>query len=294
MTPGAVTGAATWTVTGAAVVAGVAGSPVRHSLSPVIHGAWIAAAGLDAVYAPFPVPPDGFARFVDGLRGGAVRGLNVTVPFKEAALALADRADAAARAAGAANLLLFGADGSVEARNTDGLGLLGALAAQAPGWRPGDGPVTILGAGGAARGAAAALKAAGVPELRIVNRTLARAEVLAGEVGGRACGWEALLPALQGAALVVNATVLGLGDGDPAWPEWPAGPPGAAAMDMVYRPLRTGFLAAAKAGGRIPVDGLAMLTAQAAPSFAAFYGRPPPPETDVRGLCLRVLEGGGG
>ncbi len=278
--------------TAAAVVAGVAGWPVRHSLSPVIHGAWIAGAGLDAAYVPFPVATDGFVRFAEGLRGGVVRGLNVTVPFKEAALALADRADAAATAAGAANLLLFEPDGSVEARNTDGLGLLGALAAQAPAWSPAAGPVTILGAGGAARGAAAALRAAGVAELRIVNRTLSRAEVLAAEVGGRAHGWERITEALHGAALVINATVVGLEGSDLAWLDWPAGPAGAVAMDMVYRPLRTGFLVGAEYEGRVPVDGLAMLVAQAAPSFAAFYGRDPPGEVDVRALCLRVLEGG--
>ena len=279
-------------ITGAATVAGVVGSPVLHSLSPVIHNAWIAAAGLDAAYVPFPVASDGFERLVDGLRGGAVRGLNVTVPFKERALALADRADAAARVAGAANLLLFEADGAVAVGNTDGLGLLGALAGQAPEWSPGAGPVTVLGAGGAARGAAAALRAAGVAELRIVNRTLSRAEALADATEARAYGWSDVTAALHGAALVVNATAVGLEGSDLAWLDWPAGPAGAVAMDMVYRPLRTGFLSVAEQAGRIPVDGLAMLIGQAEPSFTAFYGREPPPETDVRGLCLRVLEGG--
>ena len=278
-------------MSGAAVVAGVVGAPVRHSLSPLIHGAWIAAAALDAAYVPFPVPPDGLERFVDGLRGGAVRGLNVTVPFKERALALADRSDDPARAAGAANVLLFEADGTVEARNTDGLGLLGALAAQAPAWSPRVGPVAILGAGGAARAAAAALKATGAAELRIVNRTLSRAEALAARIGGRAYGWSDLPEALQGAALVVNATVVGLEGGDLAGLDWPAGPAGAVAMDMVYRPLRTGFLQTAEYAGRLPVDGLAMLVAQAEPSFAAFFGREPPPGTDVRALCLRALGG---
>ncbi len=275
--------------TGAAVVAGVAGSPVRHSLSPVIHNAWIAAAGLDAAYVPVPVAADGFARLVAGLRGGVLRGLNVTVPFKAEALALADRADAAARAAGAANLLLFEADGSVEARNTDGEGLLGALSEQAPAWRRPAGPVVVLGAGGAARGAAVVLAGAG-PELRIVNRTRAHADALADAFGARAYGWGGLEAALDGAALVVNATTRGLEGADPLAPPWPRPPQGAAAMDMVYRPLRTAFLRSAAEAGWATVDGLAMLVAQARPSFTAFYGRPPPPGTDVRALCLDALE----
>ncbi len=277
--------------TGAAIVAGVAGAPVAHSLSPLIHGAWIAAAGLDAAYAPFAPPADGFTRFVDGLRGGAVRGLNVTAPFKEEALALADRAGPSAQAAGAANLLLFAPDGTVEARNTDGIGLLGALVEQARGWSPGAGPAVILGAGGGAQGAAAALRAAGVRHLRIVNRTRARAEALAGRVQGRGYGWGKLAEALDGAALVVNATTRGLGGADPLDDlPWPAPPPGAAAFDMVYRPLRTAFLQSAADAGWAVADGLAMLIAQARPSFHAFYGRPAPQAVDVRALCLAELE----
>src|SRR5665213_3567163 len=121
-------------ISGMTVVAGVAGSPVSHSLSPAIHNAWLAAAAIDAVYVPFAPPADGFARFAEGLRGAAVRGLNVTAPFKEAALAAADRASARARRAGAANLLIFEADGSIGADNTDGEGLLTAFAEQAPGF----------------------------------------------------------------------------------------------------------------------------------------------------------------
>ena len=121
-------------VTGAATVAGIVGAPVAHSLSPVIHNAWIAAAGLDAVYAPFAPPAGGFAAFAGGLRGGAIRGLNVTVPFKQAALALATRTTERARRAGAANVLIFEPDGTIAADNTDGAGMLTALAEQAPGF----------------------------------------------------------------------------------------------------------------------------------------------------------------
>ena len=182
------------TITGATWVAGVAGAPVAHSLSPLIHNAWIAAAGLDAVYVPFAPPAEGFEAFARGLRGGAVRGLNVTVPFKETALDLADSASDRARAAGAANLLTFSPRGEIVADNTDGAGLLAALSEQAPGFDVSAGPVAILGAGGAARGAAAALAMAGAPEIRIVNRTRQRAEALAIAVGPAARALE-LAPA---------------------------------------------------------------------------------------------------
>ena len=276
---------------GATLVAGVAGNPVRHSLSPLIHSSWIAAAGIDAAYLPFPVPAGGFTRFAEGLRGGVVRGINVTIPFKQEALALADSADALARLSGAANLLLFGEDGRVEARNTDGPGLLAALAEQAPGFAVADAPAVILGAGGAARGAAVALAVAGAPQLRLVNRTVDRAHELArGFPGARAYGWESLAEAFAGAGLVVNATAVGLGGaGDLNDLPLHLLPADAVVMDMVYKPLRTGLLEAAAASGRPTVDGLSMLINQAKPSFEAFYGQPVPAGVDVRGACLALL-----
>jgi len=276
-------------LTGAATVAGVVGDPVAHSLSPLIHSAWIAAAGLDAVYAPLHVPPDRLKAFIEGLRGGALRGLNVTIPHKEVALSLADESDRLANRSGAANLLLFHPDGRIQARNTDGLGLLRAFAEQAPGLDLSAAPVVILGAGGAARGAAAALTAAGVADLRLVNRTLARAASLAEAFpGASAFALEDAGLAFENAGAVVNATSAGLG-GDGAL-DLPLEilPPAAVVMDMVYKPLCTGLLAAAQARGLATVDGLAMLIGQAEPSFEAFYGRPPPP-IDVRALCLAAI-----
>jgi shikimate dehydrogenase len=270
------------------VVAGVVGAPVTHSLSPLIHNAWIEAAGLDAAYAPFAPQPEAFDLFVRSLRGGVIRGLNVTVPFKEAALELATRASDRARRSGAANLLVFEPDGAVVADNTDGRGLLAALAEQAPGFRVDSGAAVILGAGGAARGAAAALHEAGSPDIRVVNRTRERADALAEQLGPpvRVLDWSA--EAFSDAVLVINATTLGLGGG--------AGPPaaltamrsGAVALDMVYRPLRTEFLERAAKAGLRTVDGLAMLIGQAEPSFEAFFGVVPP-AIDVRAACLAAL-----
>jgi shikimate dehydrogenase len=274
-------------ISGATMVAGVVGAPIAHSLSPLIHNAWLEAAGIDAVYVAFAPPADGFAAFVKGL-AGAVRGLNVTLPFKEEALALADEASEAARRAGAANLLAFSAGGRVRADNTDGAGLLAALAEQALGFDLRAGPAVILGAGGAARGAAAALLDAGSPEVRLINRTAARARALAAALGAGARAVDATPAAYDDAALIINATTLGLGGGPGPEVPFDRTPSEAVIMDMVYRPLRTSFLAGAAAAGRTTVDGLAMLIGQARPSFEALFGAPPPP-IDVRGLCLAAL-----
>jgi shikimate dehydrogenase len=283
--------AASGKITGAAVVAGVCGRPIRHSMSPVIHNAWIAAAGLDAAYVPFAPVEDGFEAFVDGLRGGAVRGLNVTIPFKEQALACADRRSDLARMAGAANLLIFEADGTITADNTDGPGLLDAIEAQSPGFDPAAAPAVILGAGGAARGAAAAISLAGAPHVYVVNRTVARAEALAASIGhGVVAASEDQLDALLSrAGLVINATSLGLGGGTGPAARLELTPAGAVVVDMVYKPLRTEFLRRAEAAGRRTVDGLEMLLRQAVPSFEAFFGVAPPAGVDVRALALAQL-----
>ncbi len=278
-------------ITGAAIVAGVCGQPIRHSMSPVIHNAWIAAAGLNAAYVPFSPGEDNFETFVEGLRGGAIRGLNVTIPFKEQALACADRCSDLARLAGAANLLVFEADGAIVADNTDGPGLIGAIAVQAPGFDLAASPVVILGAGGAARGAAAALALAGAPRISIVNRTVARAEAIARTVGGvvEAASETELDTLLAQAGLVINATSLGLGGGAGPAARLELTPENAVIVDMVYKPLRTEFLQRAEAVGRRTVDGLEMLLRQAVPSFEAFFGVTPPAKVDVRALALAQL-----
>jgi shikimate dehydrogenase len=253
----------------------------------VIHEAWIAAAGLDAGYFRIDPGLNGFETFTREA-GGSFSGVNVTIPFKEEALALADEASDRARLAGAANLLLFRVDGSIFADNTDGLGMLGALAAQAPGFDPGAGPAVILGAGGAARGAAAALFLAGAPEIRIVNRTPARAEALARDIGPTVKA-VAADDALAGANLVVNATSLGLGGGAGPDIDLTAAPLTAVVLDMVYKPLCTEFLQRAAGLGLRTVDGLEMLIRQAVPSFEAFFGQAPPAGIDVRALALKAL-----
>ena len=272
-------------------VAGVVGDPVAHSLSPLIHNAWLEAAGVDGVYVAFRPGNPRFETFVEGLRGGSLAGLNVTLPFKVRALALCDDADATAQAAGAANLLLFHADGRIEARNTDGLGLVAAFAEQAPGLELAQRPCVVIGAGGAARGAVATLVQAGAPHIRIVNRTLESARALAETFPGRAsaCGLEGLDAALDGAGAIVNASSAGLAGGASLAIDFGWAPPDAVAMDMVYSPLRTDFLRRAAGQGLTTVDGLAMLIGQARPAFAALYGVEAPRALDVRRLAIQAL-----
>ncbi|MDQ8029682.1 MAG: shikimate dehydrogenase, partial [Brevundimonas sp.] len=180
--------------------AGVAGQPISHSLSPLLHGLWIEAAGLDATYEAFgPDDADGFARLIAEGRAGRLRGLNVTSPFKEQALAAADEVSAIARACGSANRLVF-ENGRVLADSTDGRGLMLALSEQAPNFDPKGAPVVVLGAGGAARAAVVALKAAGA-DVGVLNRTRERAETLAAELGSSVARPEAV----RDAALIVNA-----------------------------------------------------------------------------------------
>ena len=256
------------------VVAGVAGQPIAHSLSPVIHGAWIAAAGLDAAYRAFgPADAAAFADLVHEGRRGALRGFNVTAPFKGQALALADEISATARACGSANLLVF-EGGRVRAESTDGAGLMAALTEQAPALNVKGRPVVVLGAGGAARAAAAALKAAGAA-VGILNRTQQRAQALADDLGVVVIG----PGALDRAALVINALSV------PPEIDFDALRSDAVLMDMTYRPLITPFLAAGLARGLTPVDGLAMLIGQARPSFQALFGLAPP-DVDVRAVAL--------
>ena len=278
-------------ITGATVVAGVVGHPIAHSMSPILHNAWLAAAGIDGVYVPFDVSPENFGSFINGLRGGSLSGLNVTVPFKTQALALADEVSERARLAQAANVLVFRRDGAILADNTDGLGLLSAFAVQAPGFDPAAAPVAILGAGGAARGAAAAFLSAGAPDIRILNRTVARAEEIAADLGGcvRAYRLDQAGQAFADVGALINATSAGLSGSGTLDVPIAATPATAVVMDMVYKPLLTPFLAQAQGLNRHTVDGLEMLIGQAIPAFHAFFGQPPPAGVDVRTLAKQAL-----
>lgn len=267
-------------ITGAALLGGIVGNPVSHSLSPVIHNAWLEAGGVDGAYVAFaPRDAAGFEALVAAGRAGLIAGVNVTAPFKEQAFALADEAAAAAQMTGSANILVF-EEGRVRADSADGAGVLYALAEQAPKLKLNGASVVMLGAGGAARAGAGALIEAGAA-LSILNRTRERAEALAADLGPAVT----VAPdtnVLEGADLVINALSVA--------PDisLAALKPSAVVMDMTYKPVVTPLLAAARARGLTTVDGLTMLIGQAAPSFEAIFRRPPPP-LDLRAILLNHL-----
>ena len=279
------------TISGTTKLAGVVGNPITHSLSPLLHNAWISGLRLDAAYLPFQLTSQGFDHFIQGLRGGSIAGLNVTLPFKIQALAIADVATIRASRAGAANVLVFKPDGEILADNTDGLGLLSAFAEQSPSFDPRVGPVAILGAGGGAQGAAAAFLGAGCPQVRLINRTLLKAQQAAEGLGDAVIAYDLVdaVHAFEDVTAVVNATSAGLVEGGELIVPLDATPSTTIVMDMVYKPLKTPLLLQAEQLGRPTVDGLAMLIGQARPSFHAFYGQPPPATVDARGLALKAL-----
>ena len=260
------------------MLGGVVGWPIGHSLSPLIHGAWLSAAGIKGVYQALPAADEpAFDALIARGQAGMFRGLNVTAPWKLRALrAAGTRASNTARRAGSANLLVF-RDGQVHADSTDGEGLLAALREQAPALNLPDAAVSILGAGGAARAAVVALQGAGA-HVGVVNRSPERVTELVAAMGVAHQTTEHLARA----DLVISAV--------PVDPELDVAilKPGAVVMDMTYRPLHTPLLVAARDRGLPIVDGLAMLIGQARPSFEAIYGVAPPP-MDVRSLCLKSL-----
>jgi shikimate dehydrogenase len=266
-------------LSGKARVAGVFGWPVAHSRSPTLHGHWIARHAIDGAYIPLPCPPERFPVAVRALADCGFAGANVTLPHKEAAFAVCDDVAARAHRAGAVNTLVF-ADGAIRGDNTDGFGFLESVAEQAPGWAPRAGPAVLLGAGGSARAIAAALLDAGAPRVTLVNRTPARAEALARALGGAID--VADTPPLHDAALLVNTTSLGMAGQPPLEISLDALPPAAIVADIVYVPLETRLLAAARARGRRTVDGLGMLLHQARPGFEAWFGVAPTVDAELR------------
>lgn len=255
----------------------VVGHPIAHSRSPLIHGAWLERYGIaDGSYEAVDVDPEEFPGLLERVRGGAFTGGNVTIPYKETAFAAADRRDAAAEAIGAVNTLWI-EDGALTGGNTDAYGFAANLDAEAPGWAEA-GTALVLGAGGASRAVLHALLTRGVERILLANRTRARAEELADRFGPRveAAGWEEARARLGEAGLLVNTTALGMQGKDALDLDLSALPEGAVVTDIVYVPLETPLLAAARARKNLRVvDGLGMLLHQAVPGFERWFGLRP-------------------
>lgn len=272
--------------------AAIVGWPVAHSLSPVLHGYWLEKYGIDGAFERVPAEPGQFEAVIAELRAKGFAGVNVTVPHKEAAFALADKVDAAAKAAGAANLLVLGT-AVIEGRNTDSYGLAQSLR-ESVGTLAGKAAI-LLGAGGAARGAVLALEALGATSIHILNRDAARAQTLASAlashvnarlVPGALADWSKVAPS---AALAVNSTSAGMGSMPPLDLDLSVLPQEAVVCDIVYVPLQTKLLKDAAARRLKTVDGLGMLMHQAVPSFEAFFGTRPEVDAGLRARLEREL-----
>ncbi len=273
-------------LTGKARLAGIMGWPVGHSLSPRLHGHWFARYGIDGAYVPLPVQAADLELAFKALPRLGFRGWNVTVPHKVAACRLVDELDPAAARIGALNTVMVLEDGRTRGLNTDGLGFLANLRALAPNWRPEAGPALLLGAGGGARGVGAALLDAGVPMLRLTNRSPERAAALASELGAVVVPWAERADALAESSLLVNCTSLGMTGQPPLELSLDRLPIAAVVADLVYVPLETPLLAAARARGHPTVDGLGMLLHQAVPGFSHWGGVVPAVDKDLRRVML--------
>jgi shikimate dehydrogenase len=254
-------------ISGATQVLVLLGDPVAHSLSPVMQNGWIADHGLDAVYVALALKGEGPVAAIRALKAFGLKGANVTVPHKEAAAAAADQ-----REAGVANVLRWEPDGSLSAFNTDGPGFIDALTEAAPDWRARVKRVLMVGAGGAAQAIAGTL-APHVDTIHFINRTSERADAAALAIpNGRVLRWVELERGFGAADLIVQATSLGMsGNEDIAWPVGNCRA-NAIVADIVYRPLETSLLRAARARGLATFDGLGLLIHQGARSFEHWFG----------------------
>ncbi|RUS59576.1 shikimate dehydrogenase [Pseudorhodobacter sp. E13] len=269
-------------------LAGVIGSPIAHSRSPILHNYWLKRYGIKGHYIPMDIAQADMAEALRMLPKLGFVGLNVTIPHKESVIALADIVTDRAALIGAANTLIFRSDGKIHADNTDGSGFVANLRQNAPDWQPKSGPAMVFGAGGAARAVVAALIEVGVPEIRITNRTRARAEALRSDFGAKltVVDWVQSAHCLDDVATVVNTTALGM-VGKPEFNVSLAElNPAALVNDLVYTPIQTELLTHAAERGCQTVDGLGMLLHQAAPGFERWFGQRPEVDEDTRDTVM--------
>lgn len=269
----------------------VIGWPIEHSRSPIIHGYWLKHYGIDGTYTKRAVSPGEIEAFLNGLAAEGLAGCNVTIPHKEAAFRLAANRDASAIAVGAANTLWL-EDGCLCAANTDTYGYMTYLGREAEDWGRRDAPVSILGAGGAARAIVYGFLEAGVPEVRIFNRSVERAEALAQTFGPRVkvLPWDQRSRASTEAAVLVNTTSVGLKGAGSLDMDFTDFHPDCIVSDIVYVPLETAFIREARRHGLRTVDGLGMLLHQAVPGFEKWFGLRPEVTDELYDLIAADIE----
>ena len=268
------------------LLAGVMGDPVMHSRSPKLHNYWLAKYGLTGIYVPLAITAANLRAALRALSALGFSGCNLTIPHKEAALDIVDKLDPPARRIGAVNCVVVAPDGSLEGRNHDGFGYIESVREAHPDWRADTGPIVVIGAGGGARAVLVSLVDQGAREIRLVNRTLARGKALAGDLGGpiTALAWEKREAALEGAAMLINATNQGMLGEPPLDLALDRLPVRALVSDIVYIPRETVLLAAARKRGNATVNGLGMLLHQARPAFHAWFGIMPEVTPELRAM----------
>ncbi len=255
-------------------IAGILGWPVAQSRSPVIHNHWLAHHGIAGRYVRFAVPAERLEAAVRGIAVLGLRGCNVTTPHKQAIFPLLDRVDDLARRIGAVNTVVVEPDGTLTGFNNDGNGFILSLRDADPAWRPDRGPIVVLGGGGAARAVVVSLVEQGATEIRVVNRTIEKAQAIADVAGARVqvVPWRERDAALEGAAVLANATSLGMTGNPPLEIALDRLPGTALVGDLVDLPAESDLLAQARRRGHVAVNGLGLLLHQARPAFNAWFG----------------------
>ena len=273
------------------LLAGVMGWPVMHSRSPLIHNHWFEQHGLAGAYVPLAIRPEGLATALRALQPLGFAGCNLTIPHKQEAIKTVDKLDAAAKHIGAISCVSVQPDGSLAGSNNDAYGFIRNLRQELPGWRADAGPIVVVGAGGGSRAVCYGLMQEGAKEIRLVNRTLARAEGIVGEYRGpiSAFPWEQRNDVLDGAVMVVNATSQGM-VGQPALDiKLDRLPKNALVADIIYIPLETPFLAAARQRGNRTINGLGMLLHQGPLAWKAWFGIEPAVTAELRALVEKSI-----
>ena len=266
------------------LMAGVMGWPVMHSLSPLMHNHWMAQEGLAGTYVPLAIKPGEIGPALRALHPLGFAGCNLTIPHKQDAMAIVDEVDDVAKKIGAISCVVVRDDGSLFGTNNDWLGFLGNLKEAYPDWRADAGPVAVIGAGGGGRAVCHALLHEGAPEIRLINRTQARAEAVAAAFGGpiQVLPWDRRHDALNGVTTAINVTSQGMA-GEPALDiRLDELSKSALAADIIYTPLETPFLAAARARGNPTLNGLGMLLHQGPPAWKRWFGIEPVVTADLR------------
>ena len=273
------------------LMAGVMGWPVMHSRSPMLHNYLFRQYGLAGTYVPLAIRPEGLAAALRALHPLGFAGCNLTIPHKQQAMAIVDEVDTVAKSIGAISCVVARPDGSLAGSNNDCYGFIQNLKQEQPGWRADTGPIAVIGAGGGSRAVCYALAQEGAKEIRLVNRTPERAQTIANEFGSpiKSYSWSQRHELLEDVAMVVNTTSQGM-VGNPALDiNLDRLPANALAADIIYIPLETPFLAAARTRGNKTVNGLGMLMHQVRPAWKAWFGIDPEMKAELRTLIEKTI-----